>query len=157
MQRLLQIVELLAHFKHTDAVIGCRSVCRPLRGDTLIWSYSRDFFSTRRRTSLMYAASTGDINRLLYLLKMRPNVDFACDLGNTALMWAILNAQPVCVDYLLRFGANPYISSNDTLTPLLAAIRLGNIDIVRLLCRGLAKISYDINLNTNIKDNMLSR
>merc|ERR1711953_1314791 len=82
---------------------------------------------------LQRAASTGDAELLLTLLKngVSPNFQFEDNLGPLHL--AAKNGNTQCAFYLLQFNANPNMVSKRGVTPLHLACRHGHTQVVRLL------------------------
>ena len=98
-------------------------------------------------TSLMLAATIGDLQALNQLLKMGADPNAENILHMTALMSAANNIHPECVDALLKAGANPNVQDTMGATALMLASRNRlNYQSVRLLIKGGA----DVNIRTEI-------
>ena len=83
-------------------------------------------------TPLMYAALYGDVLMARQLLDMGADPNARNDVGASALLWAVDDAEMTRL--LLDRGADPNVRSADGRTPvLLAAARTGVVDVVRLL------------------------
>ena len=68
-------------------------------------------------TSLMYAATVGDIPALAQDLATGIDVNEADEKGETALMYAARENELEVVEILLKAGANPNKASKDGITP----------------------------------------
>lgn len=64
------------------------------------------------RTSLMYAAHTGDVARLNQLLAGHANPNLVDERGFTALMYAAAGGHVPCILALLQAGANPNLAAH---------------------------------------------
>lgn len=64
------------------------------------------------RTSLMYAAHTGDVARLNQLLAGHANPNLVDETGFTALMYAAAGGHVPCILALLQAGANPNLAAH---------------------------------------------
>jgi ankyrin repeat protein len=85
-------------------------------------------------TVLMMAARSGSVEAVEALLSRGADVNAAERLRNqTALMWAAAQKHPAVVELLLRHHAAVKVKSKTGLTPLMFAIRAGDIASTRLL------------------------
>ena len=85
-------------------------------------------------TPLMVAARTGNLEVVSALLTHGADVNAATtEVGATALMWAVAAPHRVIVGALLDAGADAHVSTSKGMTPLLTAVRNGDIDTARLL------------------------
>ena len=88
-------------------------------------------------TVLMMAARTGRVDAVAVLLDQGADVNAAERLRNqTALMWAAAQKHPDVVRLLLDRGANVRVRSSTGMTPLMFAIRAGDIKSAEMLIAG---------------------
>lgn len=71
-----------------------------------------------------------DIEKLLF---SGENINQKDEDGNTLLIFAINYANNDCVELLLKFDIDPNITNNENLSPLLCAVKKGNIIIIETL------------------------
>ncbi len=85
-------------------------------------------------TALMTAARTGKADALKVLLAYGAEVNAKESWrGQTALMWAAAERHPAAVRMLLAHGADIHARSKGGFTPLLFAVRVGDVDSIRAL------------------------
>lgn len=84
-------------------------------------------------TPLMLAARAGQPDIVRALLARGANINAAEPLRKqTALMWAAAEKHPAVVKVLLEAGANPRVVSRTGISPLMFAIRAGDLESTRL-------------------------
>lgn len=88
---------------------------------------------THGRTSLMYAAHTGDVARLNQLLEGHANPNLVDERGFNALIYAAHGGHVPCVLALLERGANPNLADRRGFTPLMHAVGSGRVPCVQVL------------------------
>ena len=71
-----------------------------------------------------------DIEKLLF---SGQNINQKDEDGNTLLILAINYANNDCVELLLKFDLDPNITNNENHSPLLCAVKKGNIRIIETL------------------------
>ena len=91
---------------------------------------------TLGRTSLMYAAHTGNVARITELLAGHANPNLADQRGFTALTYAANGGHVPCVLALLQGGANPNLADERGFTPLMHAVGNGRIPCIQVLLQG---------------------
>ena len=124
--------ELLAHEGHEEAK-SVMSINRELRGDFMAWLALSKLETPKKRNPLMFSAMIGDTQRTNFLMKIYdPNA--RCDLGNTALIYALKHRRENVAQNLIRSQkVNVYISNDKSETPLLAAIRSNCFSTIRVM------------------------
>lgn len=128
------IFEALANLKYKDEALASRSLNRSLRSDSQIWLASRNFYGSKGRSSLMYVSARGDLKRMRFLInETNADINACCNLGYSALCWAILSQQLESIKLLLHHGANVYVTSKKHESPLILAITVGDLKIVKTL------------------------
>jgi len=95
--------------------------------------------ATDGMTLLMYAARTGDLNAVKFLLAAGANVNARDDDGNTALYYAVDNDYPHVVRILLSAGANPDTETRRSSVLYIAAAN-GHLAAVKELVRAGADV-----------------
>ena len=96
------------------------------------------------RTPLMEAAWLGLNNILKKLLRSKvAHTKVKDDYGNTAVHFATVQNQFLCLDLLLRNGANPDVANKCEALPVQYAACIGNIDILNLLIAHGCELSRD--------------
>ena len=86
-------------------------------------------------TPLHYAASTGQLRMMRFLLEKYAYIDAESPNGTTPLMMASLYASPESVQLLLDQGADPLLKNEQGLTALHFAERGKRVDAVALLSK----------------------
>ena len=86
-------------------------------------------------TPLHYAASTGQLRMMSFLLEKYAYIDAESPNGTTPLMMASLYASPESVQLLLDQGADPLLKNEQGLTALHFAERGKRVDAVALLSK----------------------
>ena len=86
-------------------------------------------------TPLHYAASTGQLKMIGFLLEQNAYIDAESPNGTTPLMMASLYANPESVQLLLDQGADPMLKNEQGLTALQFAERGKRVDAVALLSK----------------------
>ena len=86
-------------------------------------------------TPLHYAASTGQLKMIGFLLEQNAYIDAESPNGTTPLMMASLYASPESVQLLLDQGADPLLKNEQGLTALQFAERGKRVDAVALLSK----------------------
>ncbi|OQR89538.1 hypothetical protein THRCLA_22674, partial [Thraustotheca clavata] len=85
-------------------------------------------------TQLMFAASSGDFTTCRKLIQTGTRIDAIDNDGSSALLIAVYHGQKDVVEVLLNAGADPLLERfTDQLTPMHVAVRLGALDIFKLL------------------------
>jgi len=85
-------------------------------------------------TPLQFAASAGNINMIRFLVKHGADVNHGAKTGDqTALLSAIYGAHPEVVQVLISLGAKVNTKTKDGDTPLKAAMKGDQDDIVKIL------------------------
>ncbi|KAI3364702.1 hypothetical protein L3Q82_011488 [Scortum barcoo] len=93
--------------------------------------------------ALHEAAYYGQLQCVSILISAHPDSVNSCSLKNqTALLLAAGRGNVLCVDFLLKNGANPNIANKDQETPLFAACEQANKAIVDLLLRFGAQVNH---------------
>lgn len=86
-------------------------------------------------TPLHYAASTGQLKMISFLLEQNAYIDAESPNGTTPLMMASLYASPESVQLLLDQGADPLLKNEQGLTALQFAERGKRVDAIALLSK----------------------
>lgn len=135
------VFELLGREGHEESK-KTLSINRLMRSDVQSWQATKKMETPKRRNALMFAAMIGDITRTKFLLQVYdPNAQ--CDLGNTALLYALKNRHENIAQNLIRSGlVNAYISNNKCETPLLAAIRSNCFLTIRVMVEEYGMCSF---------------
>jgi ankyrin repeat protein len=85
-------------------------------------------------TPLQFAASAGNVEMIRFLVKRGANVNYGVKTGGqTALLSAIYAAKPEAVEALIELKANINAKTKDGDTPLKAAMKGDQEDIVKIL------------------------
>ncbi|MGP0073557.1 MAG: ankyrin repeat domain-containing protein [Bryobacteraceae bacterium] len=92
-------------------------------------------------TSIMYAASNGDLELVRALIKAGANVKLANQLGTSAITEAAIIGSAPIVEALLKAGADPNFKTPNGETPLMAAARTGKVDAAKALLAAGADIN----------------
>lgn len=88
------------------------------------------------RLKFAIAATSNDMDGLAAGVKSC-GVDCMDAWGNTALSFAVMNMDKEAVKYLIRQGADPYITSTDgTRSPMVMAEAMKLTDIIRIMTEG---------------------
>ena len=88
-------------------------------------------------TPLHYAASTGQVNVMSFLLENYAYIDAASPNGTTPLMMASMYGSPESVKLLLDQGADPLLKNEQGLTALQFAERGKRVDAVALVSKAI--------------------
>ena len=109
----------------------------------IVEGISRFQFSETGRTRLMYAAMTGDLERLNFIADLGARVNMISWNVSTALHIACKHGHIKCVRSLINRGA--IIEAEDRIrrTPLYRACEEGHLDVVQLLCGWGGGYPYD--------------
>jgi len=113
----------------------------------LIWpttAWSRPYPSQTEKciTPLMRAIRFRNLDGIQRLVKSGVDLDEkACPEGNTALFEAIGGGQPQVAVELILAGADPSLTDNDRLTPLMAAAWNCHLDVATLLLERKANVN----------------
>lgn len=112
------------------------ALCQETWYDVQLWAAVKDIRHGRRqRTHLMYAAKTGNIVRMSWLLSLCAQLQLKDRFGNTALTYACKSGHLEIVRELIARGAS--VNTDDGCTPLYAASSSGHVEVVReLLAHG---------------------
>lgn len=93
-----------------------------------------------------------DIEKLLF---SGENINQKDEDGNTLLIFAINYANNDCVELLLKFDIDPNIINNEGLSPLLCAVKKGNIIIIETLLQYNIEYKYiEECISYSIKNNI---
>jgi ankyrin repeat protein len=123
-------------------VSAVTSLCKSTRGEEALWDAVKDVQSQRRRTRLMHAARTGNLERARFLLARGARLEHKNMVGWTALHWAAMRGRLSVLHQLLApegraVGAEVNARAADGTTPLWWASSMGHLEAVReLLARG---------------------
>ena len=90
---------------------------------------SAEYLASQFTTPLQAAAESGHLDVLVALLKRKPDLDWACCSGETALYFAAANGHSAVVKALLEAGARTDV----TPSPLVRAKKAGHAEVVSLL------------------------
>ena len=83
--------------------------------------------------ALLRAVQEGRLDTLASLIAAGANVNAKNEFGITPLAWSLTNGSPAMTLELLKAGANPKIPVPEAGTPLLAAARTGNANVINAL------------------------
>jgi len=165
----LEIITRLAENGYGEEVFNLAlNLCRESYSEVQTWDAIKDLpRGSQGRTLLMYAAKTGDLHRLRWLLKRNANVNIKTKsgmyaYGYTALHYACENGHIDIVEELLKhkvdinskLNIKIYFNIIGETTPLAIAIKFDHFNIVKLL---LENGAYDesalliASMNNNIK------
>jgi len=111
------------------------ALSRETRDEEVLWDAVKDLPSfAKQRTRLMYAAKTGDVGRLRWLLARGARPEARDWLGRTALFYACEAGNALAARELLARGAAADAVAGAGLgTPLFAAAEGGHVGVVREL------------------------
>jgi ankyrin repeat protein len=121
-------------YAHDLRFVG--GLCRATRGEEALWSaLIRVQRGPRKHTALMFAASSGDLERVRWLLARGPALyaDMRDAVGATALYHACEEGHTAVVEELCDAGAGVDGATNEGFTPLMVASEAGFDDIVGIL------------------------
>ncbi len=110
-----------------------------------------------KANQLIHFVKQGYQEQVKTLLKSGINPNLVDEIGNTALMYAILNKNLNLVKNLLQYKANPNHKNIANTTPLHLAIRSKNNTIAELLIKHKAKDSIDFEGNTALMKAVYTR
>ena len=87
-------------------VVPLLSLNREMRGEEILWDAVKDIsLHPSCRTRLMYAAKTGDMARLRWLVARGAQLEKVDSMNNTALWWACLKGCDDAAALLVQLGA----------------------------------------------------
>jgi len=128
--------------KWADECRCVKDLCRATRAETGLWSaMSRAHYWPWKRTLLMYEASHGRLDRVLWLLSRGAPRDARDEYGRTALFWASSNGHADVVR-AISSDADVDIADNYGYSPFIVASLHGHTETVRALIA--AKAGIDI-------------
>jgi len=108
------------------------ALCREIWYDKQLWAAIKDTkFGSIGRTHIMYAAKTGNIARLKWLLDRGAQLDQKDLFGHDAFTYACEFGQLDMVRYLIERGVK--INTNELISPLSQACWNGHFSVVRIL------------------------
>lgn len=124
---------------------GCSSAPSRLEFVTEFLQYGGDptLQNNEGRNLLMIAASCGYdsiIEKILTLNEIK--IDLQNSEGDTALLFSIANLHPEICERLLKNNANPNLTNNDGISPLLLAVKKGSRAIATMLLNKNADLHY---------------
>jgi ankyrin repeat protein len=97
-------------------------------------------------TAIMFAASDGSLEMVMYLIENGADIHYMDDYDNTALIFASTSQSPDTVAYLIEQGANIEHINKNSATPLIMAAYKGHPNNLNILLQAGANFSHiDIN------------
>ena len=134
-ERVLQIATCMAMAGFGEAVARMAGMARAFYWDKVLWAVHKGHKGAQRgRTYLMYAAETGNLARLRFLLARGAAVDEGNKWGSTALVCASFTGHLEAVRCLVEHGADVNAAmKDDGFTALMWASQEGHLEIVRFL------------------------
>lgn len=93
------------YFTTPSDVSAVTSLCRSQRVEEALWDSIKNISSEKKRTRLMYAAKTNDVERIQFLLERNADINFKNKYGCTALHYACEYGQMEAVKQLVSHSS----------------------------------------------------
>ncbi len=84
---------------------------------------------------IVAAAANNDLPQVIDAINHGVPIDLHNPTGDTALLWAAMNRNPVIAQYLLEHGANPNTTGSRGVTPLIVAVMRNDPTMIEMLLR----------------------
>ena len=115
---------------YASEIAPFHSLNREVWGEEQLWDAIKDYqHLPQLRTSLMYNAKVGNMERIKFLLKRGANVNLMDKEGRNALMWAVLGGQIEAFNFLYPLTTMKRTIKNECLLHI--ACQSNNVDILR--------------------------